>query len=55
VPALPHSLSVLRQREYRLLFGGQLVSLLGDQMVNVALAFGVMPAPVAEPAGARSA
>jgi MFS family permease len=42
VPSLPRSLSVLREREYRLLFGGQLVSLLGDQMVNVALAFGVI-------------
>ncbi|HEV7750282.1 MAG TPA: MFS transporter [Baekduia sp.] len=42
MPSLPHSLSVLREREYRLLFGGQLVSLLGDQMVNVALAFGVI-------------
>ena len=42
MPSLPHSLSVLREREYRLLFGGQLVSVLGDQMVNVALAFGVI-------------
>jgi hypothetical protein len=42
VPSLPHSLSVLREREYRLLFAGQLVSLLGDQMVSVALAFGVI-------------
>jgi predicted MFS family arabinose efflux permease len=42
VPSLPPSLSVLREREYRLLFGAQLVSLLGDQMVSVALAFAVI-------------
>jgi MFS family permease len=42
VPPLPVSLSVLREREYRLLLAGQVVSLLGDQMVNVALAFGVI-------------
>ena len=40
--ALPDSIAVLREREYRLLFGAQAVSLLGDGMVNVALAFGVI-------------
>jgi MFS family permease len=39
---LPASLAVLREREYRLLFCGQAVSLLGDGMVNVALAFAVL-------------
>jgi hypothetical protein len=39
---LPDSLGVLRERDYRLLFGAQAVSLLGDGMVNVALAFGVI-------------
>jgi predicted MFS family arabinose efflux permease len=33
---------VLGERDYRLLFGAQAVSLLGDQMVPVALAFGVL-------------
>jgi MFS family permease len=33
---------VLRQREYRLLFGGYVASLLGDGMVGVALAFSVL-------------
>ena len=33
---------VLRQREYRLLFCGYAASLLGDGMVNVALAFAVL-------------
>ena len=33
---------VLRERDYRLLFGAQATSLLGDQMVSVALAFGVL-------------
>src|SRR4051794_31124726 len=33
---------VLRERDYRLLFGAQATSLLGDQMVTVALAFGVL-------------
>jgi hypothetical protein len=32
VPALPDSLVVLRERDYRLLFGAQAVSLLGDGM-----------------------
>src|SRR5215218_1330690 len=38
----PKSLEVLRTREFRLLFGGQAVSVLGDRMVTVALAFGVL-------------
>ncbi|MCW3001855.1 MAG: transporter [Conexibacter sp.] len=42
MPSLPRSLSVLREREYRLLLAGQIVSLLGDQMVSVALAFAVI-------------
>jgi predicted MFS family arabinose efflux permease len=36
------SAAILRQREFRLLFGGQAVSLLGDGMVRVALPFGVL-------------
>jgi MFS family permease len=39
---LPESLDVLRGREFRLLFGGQAVSVLGDRMVAVALAFAVL-------------
>jgi MFS family permease len=39
---LPASLDVLRQRELRLLFAGQAVSVLGDRMVAVALAFAVL-------------
>jgi MFS family permease len=39
MPRLPE---VLRERDYRLLFGAQATSLLGDQMVAVALAFGVL-------------
>ncbi|HVY96856.1 MAG TPA: MFS transporter [Solirubrobacterales bacterium] len=39
---LPKSLDVLRAREFRLLFGGQAVSVLGDRMVAVALAFAVL-------------
>jgi Transmembrane secretion effector len=42
VPRLPASLSLLRERDYRLLFCGQVVSLLGDGMVSVALAFAVI-------------
>jgi MFS family permease len=38
----PDSLGVLRERDYRLLFGAQAISLLGDGMVNVALAFAVI-------------
>jgi MFS family permease len=39
---LPESLDVLRRREFRLLFSGQAVSVLGDRMVAVALAFAVL-------------
>jgi predicted MFS family arabinose efflux permease len=39
---LPESLEVLRTREFRLLFIGQAVSVLGDRMVAVALAFAVL-------------
>lgn len=39
---LPDSLAVLRQRDYRLLFCGQAVSVFGDRMVAVALAFAVL-------------
>jgi predicted MFS family arabinose efflux permease len=39
---LPQSFDVLRRREFRLLFGGQAVSVLGDRMVAVALAFAVL-------------
>jgi predicted MFS family arabinose efflux permease len=38
-PALP---AALHERDFRLLFGAQATSLLGDQMVSVALAFGVL-------------
>ncbi len=40
--ARPESLDVLRTREFRLLFGGQAVSVLGDRIVIVALAFAVL-------------
>jgi predicted MFS family arabinose efflux permease len=40
--ALPESLAVLRQRDFRLLFGAQAVSVFGDRMVGVALAFAVL-------------
>jgi MFS family permease len=39
---LPESFDVLRTREFRLLFSGQAVSVLGDRMVAVALAFAVL-------------
>jgi len=39
---LPESLHVLRRRDFRLLFTGQSVSVLGDRMVAVALAFAVL-------------
>jgi MFS family permease len=39
---LPESLDVLRRREFRLLFGAQAVSVLGDRMVAVALAVAVL-------------
>ncbi|MBI5104981.1 MAG: MFS transporter [Solirubrobacterales bacterium] len=42
MPRLPDSVEVLRLREFRLLFLGQTVSLLGDGMVRVALAFAVL-------------
>lgn len=42
MPSLPESLEVLRQRDFRLLFCGQAVSVLGDRMVAVALAFAVL-------------
>lgn len=42
MPGLPESFAVLRQREFRLLFWGQAVSVLGDRMVAVALAFAVL-------------
>jgi MFS family permease len=39
---LPGALAVLREREFRLLYAGQTVSLLGDGILNVALAFAVL-------------
>ena len=39
---LRESLDVLHGREFRLLFAGQAVSVLGDRMVAVALAFAVL-------------
>jgi MFS family permease len=39
---LPESLAVLRRRDFRLLFGAYAVSVLGDRMVNIALAFAVL-------------
>lgn len=42
MPALPESLQVLRRRDFRLLFTAQSVSVLGDRMVTVALAFAVL-------------
>ncbi len=42
MPRLPESLDVLRTREFRLLFTGQAVSVLGDRMAVVALAFAVL-------------
>jgi MFS family permease len=42
VPRLPESLAVLRQRDFRLLFGAYAVSVVGDRMVNIALAFAVL-------------
>lgn len=39
---LPESLDVLRRREFRLLFSGQAVSVLGDRMAILALAFAVL-------------
>jgi predicted MFS family arabinose efflux permease len=42
VPRLPENLGVLRRRDFRLLFVGQGVSVVGDRMVTVALAFAVL-------------
>jgi predicted MFS family arabinose efflux permease len=42
VTALSESLQLLRERELRLWFAGQAISLFGDGMVNVALAFAVL-------------
>jgi MFS family permease len=42
VPRLPDNLRVLGRRDFRLLFFGQGVSVLGDRMVAVALAFAVL-------------
>jgi MFS family permease len=42
MPELPESLRVLRRRDFRLLFTAQSVSVLGDRMVAVALAFAVL-------------
>ncbi len=39
---LPESLSPLRERNFRMLFAGQAVSLLGDGMLGVALSFAVL-------------
>ncbi len=39
---LPQSVEVLRGRDFRLLFGAQSVSVFGDRMVAVALAFAVL-------------
>jgi hypothetical protein len=36
------SFGALREREFRLLFTGQLISLLGDAFTSVALAFAVL-------------
>ncbi len=37
-----HRLTVLRHRDFRLLFGGQAVSVLGDALFPIALAFAVL-------------
>jgi MFS family permease len=42
VSGLPESLAVLRQRDFRLVFGAFAVSVLGDRMVTIALAFAVL-------------
>jgi predicted MFS family arabinose efflux permease len=42
VAKLPESLGVLRRRDFRLLLTAQSVSVLGDRMVSVALAFAVL-------------
>ena len=38
----PSSVAVLREREFRLLFGGQAISLVGDGMLTIALAFAAL-------------
>jgi MFS transporter len=42
VPRLPDSLQVLGQRDFRLLFSAYAVSVVGDRMVAIALAFAVL-------------
>ena len=42
MPGLPESLAVLRLRDFRLLFGAFAVSMVGDRMVSIALAFAVL-------------
>jgi predicted MFS family arabinose efflux permease len=42
VPRLPESVAVLRQRDFRLLFSAYAVSVVGDRMVTIALAFAVL-------------
>ena len=42
MPRLPDNLTVLRLRDFRLLLAGQAVSIFGDRMVAVALAFAVL-------------
>jgi MFS family permease len=42
VPGLPESLAVLRLRDFRLVFGAFAVSMVGDRMVSIALAFAVL-------------
>jgi MFS family permease len=42
VPRLPESLAVLRLRDFRLVFGAFAVSMVGDRMVGIALAFAVL-------------
>jgi hypothetical protein len=42
MPRLRESLSVVRRRDFRLLFAGQAVSVFGDRMVAIALAFAVL-------------
>ena len=42
MPRLPDSLAVLRLRDFRLVFGAYAVSMVGDRMVTIALAFAVL-------------
>ncbi|MBV9662217.1 MAG: MFS transporter [Acidimicrobiales bacterium] len=39
---LPQRLAALRERNYRLLFAGQVFSLVGDEMTPVAISFGIL-------------